>query len=159
MFKHVKWRRTDGYQGDSVWTHWDYDIQEPLSKFQWCKECVSTGKMKYLLFKMWSKPMEAFLVFLGVKRRHGLGMQHQAYMENHPKNLKRVYAWTYLCWRSLRIGLGLVSFDSLVNRLLLLLTSVATLFLVQMESKNDTRDFIDLKGINYLSAMIAWSLT
>ena len=69
VFKHVKWRRRDGYQGDSVrfvWTHWDYDIQEPLSKFQWCKECVSTGKMKYILFKMWSKPMEAFLVFLGV---------------------------------------------------------------------------------------------
>ena len=59
----------------------------------------------------------------------------------------------------LRIGLGLVSFDSLVNRLLLLLTSVATLFLVQMEFKNDTRDFIDLKRINYLSEMIAWSLT
>ena len=59
----------------------------------------------------------------------------------------------------LRIGLGLVSIDSLVHRLLLLFTSVATLFLVQMESKNDTRDFIDLKRINYLSAMVAWSLT
>mgnify|MGYP006982080049 CR=1 FL=1 len=59
----------------------------------------------------------------------------------------------------LRTGLGLVSFDSLVYRLLFLLASFAPSFLVQMESKNDIRDFIDLKSVNYLSEMITRSPT